>query len=232
MAIRRILFPVFFLLVFSVPTSAVTVISGDQQFWYQPDIDNPEGYYVDVDMQGLDWMKLTDTRAGGLNYYEMTEAFSDPTSDYFGWRYATGEEAGSLVLPFLDYGLSTQIKQPLGGTLYFFPGIEWFMDTFNDGESLQYVYGTPSESNIGGVVADRAPSRLVLKDTGVGWSGLGWPEQVLLDSECFKSTNYCEFSTGPRLSHMLVRPSAVPIPAAAWLFGSALLGLAGLKRRA
>lgn len=29
----------------------------------------------------------------------------------------------------------------------------------------------------------------------------------------------------------LVKPSAVPIPAAAWLFGSALIGLAGIKRK-
>jgi hypothetical protein len=33
------------------------------------------------------------------------------------------------------------------------------------------------------------------------------------------------------VDHMLAAPSAVPVPAAAWLFGSALLGLAGVSRK-
>jgi hypothetical protein len=38
-------------------------------------------------------------------------------------------------------------------------------------------------------------------------------------------------STSPIIGHYLVRSSVVPVPAAAWLFGSALIGLVGIKRK-
>jgi hypothetical protein len=42
-----------------------------------------------------------------------------------------------------------------------------------------------------------------------------------------------DVGSSPSAAHgnFMVRPSTVPIPAAAWLFGSALIGLAGIKRK-
>lgn len=63
----------------------------------------------------------------------------------------------------------------------------------------------------------------------VGTSGNGATQLFNVDLGEGKATQIGMFSTGIR--GLAAAPSAVPVPAAAWLFGSALIGFAGFRRK-
>ncbi|ROS05594.1 putative secreted protein [Sinobacterium caligoides] len=79
--------------------------------------------------------------------------------------------------------------------------------------------------------------------TGVNWGifeANAFPDEIYRDTEITQSgiaglellTDFTLRNDGVYTGQLTVNEySAVPIPAAAWLFGSALVGLAGIKRR-
>ena len=59
-------------------------------------------------------------------------------------------------------------------------------------------------------------------------------DKYLLSKGCFYCKNsvpWNTFSGSTTYGHYLVRPSPVPIPAAVWLFGTALIGMVGFGKR-
>ena len=77
-------------------------------------------------------------------------------------------------------------------------------------------------------------------DSGTNWSTAKTNGSGLVTLTLLGGTNQIEFRAAGndvtdnfyiRSADILTPPSAIPVPAAVWLFGSGLLGLAGLARR-
>ena len=75
---------------------------------------------------------------------------------------------------------------------------------------------------------------LVHRIFDVNWLAIGTGYDVYATADVDKQRSWSLFDDSAQTGeiHVLVEPpSAVPIPAAAWLFGSAILGLLGVARR-
>jgi len=68
---------------------------------------------------GLDWLDLTESR--GMSYNKILAATQDTTSNFYGWRYASGNEFDALML---DFGFSSNNVCSNGFV---------FCDTYNEG---------------------------------------------------------------------------------------------------
>ena len=79
-----------------------------------------------VDLSGLEWMRLDTADTGQLNRAEMEKAFKDKNSMFYGWRYATREETARLLR-----SLGTEHD---GWSEKNLAGITWFFDHFGTGQ--------------------------------------------------------------------------------------------------
>lgn len=108
-----------------------------------------------------------------------------------------------------------------GGTLWL-RGIDirentdgkWFIGASGHAETAKYT----AFELLNPVFGVNAQGMLTLESDYI-WGQSGWSSFFGMDG----TTNV--------LGHLSINPSAVPVPSAVWLFGSALLGLIGLKRR-
>ncbi len=91
------------------------------------------------------------------------------------------------------------------------PGIEYIVGAHLDGDLATSLFG-------GNGIVDPRVSVIDVRYSSFG-SGFGFPDQTDLgtDGAAFLGGNF--------------QLTAVPLPAAAWLFGSGVIGLAGLARR-
>jgi hypothetical protein len=189
---------------------------------------------------GLDWLDVTQT--SGLSYDQVTVQLG-VGGDYEGFRYATLAELDQLITNFGYTAINTDCD-------YTALHCDWNVDGDNVvietmiktlGDTLdQYLDAT-------GDIRDVGPD-----GAGFTWGMLGSTHQnaplqdvaLILDGETIRrddGTPYAdssdwvstaEFSVNNvRISRgsFLVTPSAVPIPAAGWLFMSALACLFGKK---
>jgi len=178
-------------------------------------IDN--GYYTTDTDTGLDWLDLTVSSPYTVD--EINNLSQNESSIFYGWSTAGVNETQlffqSLGIP-LTYGsyssdqdIDNSIKLAsslLGNT------VNLNTDYYENG-FLGMVEGAPN----GGYYTMGA------------WS---LQEQLMYGIETQpNSAIYTASHVSPWIGTYLVRPSVVPLPAAAWLFGSALLGFFGLSRR-
>ena len=165
---------------------------------------------------GLDWLDLTETN--GRSFNDISSKLG-ASQEFDGWRYATADEVqtlwNNLGMPSGTYDSvqQTDIQQYQD----FITASNLLGSTYNQYNSVVFDYGMSgmSENSNGsgqrylfgmthyiGNTNTSTINRAVDESRVAGWSG-----------------------------SYLVQPAAVPVPAAAWLFGSALVGLAGIGRK-
>lgn len=163
---------------------------------------------------GLDWLDLTETN--GRSYLDISSQLGDG-QEFDGWRFATSAEVQLLWASFGvvrngDLTFGTDDDRYIG----YLKAINYLGDTnVQDGIASQ---------NLGYVLKD--PSSDFSVSQGHRACCLA-SEVVVLYLNAVTLNDSIVDGTGS----YLVAPSVVPMPAAAWLFGSALIGLAGIKRK-
>lgn len=151
-------------------------------------------------------------------------------------RHATVEEFNQFMV---NFGFTTTLGSGFSGAIA--PGDEQLLE-----DAIRMFGGTAGDMSNGldvsstlGVLADPTSStgysvaRLSDDDKYISASFKLSDGPDLIFSQYY--TNWGEQSQLSGVSHFLVYDSsltAVPVPAAAWLFGTAMLSLVGLKRRA
>lgn len=90
-----------------------------------------------------------------------------------------------------------------------------FGDSYTNADDLVWFLGGDGDSDY-----------IVIDDASYG-NDISIRDYTTYDADL----QFAGYNRSLLVGYLLVRPSAVPIPAAAWLFGSALIGLAGIKRK-
>jgi hypothetical protein len=161
----------------------------------------------------LEWLDLTVTSP-----YSLTHALTELQDGglYSGFRYATEAEVFDIYSQFEidpNMGRSTidpQFVQKLDNMMSFF------------GDTISPVYG-----NYYGLVGYYSPD---FEQFQIAYSAATYAIPGDLQ-DAWTGILPMDVRTVEMYGSWLVRPSEVPVPAAAWLFGSALLGLIGIKRK-
>jgi len=161
---------------------------------------------------GLSWLNVSNTTLHSYN--EIISGFGGYiTSD--GFRYATSDEVGILLadyeVPQVPVG-----SYPTGGSGYYnITSLMW--------DYLGVTWANYNSRAIVGITAGAHYAYLYSNDYGQWTANQDWGT---VDG------NYAGYpSTGYEISSFLVKePTAVPIPATIWLFGSALAGLSVFRR--
>ncbi|MCP3670202.1 MAG: hypothetical protein GY814_07180 [Gammaproteobacteria bacterium] len=162
-------------------------------------------------VSGLEWLDLTHT--AGLSYNVVSARLVDTADDLFGWRYATLDEvedfwtSGGGLSPY-NGGAGNWVEGVFG---YWGPSVAGEEDAFflsaDINTSGYHEYGR---------LAD--------------YTG----QDPVPDPLAYAILHYDELqdhTSVPRVASALVRVSVVPVPAAIWLFGTALIGLVGYGKR-
>ena len=189
--------------------------------------------YTTDTLSGLDWLDVTTSVNQSYDY--VSSQFGTG-GIYDGWRYATGYDFNTLVGNYTGVEINTNSlvsQEPnlidglvtlLGSTLDVFSlvnnGFEW--------ENYQYTYG---------MISDVYPDLLdyqyvaIISDNNGGCPTCDTGEDFSMTHYGFVGKSD---SGALHYGSYLIRDSisAVPIPAAAFMFAPALLGFLGLRRRA
>ena len=169
----------------------------------------------------LDWLKLTET----VGYSYTSVASQLGTGDQFdGWRYATNLEVASLFTAFglpLDAHLS--VTGPVDTSIVNFANT--MGNILNDANPI-FSYGARGiiGESYGGNMYQAGAYYITSSQSNI------YVGPYLGGGSSTVSTTGASLNLGS----YLVREasiSAVPVPAAVWLFGSGLLGLIGVARR-
>jgi len=171
---------------------------------------------------GLDWLDLTVTN--GMSYNTVSlELISGGSLE--GWRYATNTEVTSLWSNWgLDFVEDTFITIPgLDPAVY--SATDIIGDTFNNSFSGFTVGAVGMTSDLNPVNSDY---KFIMGVYHVDHH----PTQQLTAymGGSINDTVHIDVAN-PMQGSYLVQVSSVPVPAAAWLFGSGLIGLVGFARR-
>ncbi len=195
------------LLGLSVSSANAALMSGDSTF-------GVDSITLDLD-SGLEWLDLT--YSVDISFDDMTTYLSEVGNDFEGWRYASGQEvanfwtSGGGTDPY-DGSADQWVEGVLGywghtagkGTAYFLTS------------DVYPCKNCPYVLHWYGMLADYS------NGTGAG-SGTFYATP-------FSGTTFGSTVSGTRGS-ALVRVTVVPVPAAIWLFGTALIGLVGYGKR-
>lgn len=180
---------------------------------YASIVDN--GLYTTDTETGLDWLDATETT--DMSYNDITSYLASGgmyanTSD---WRHATGEELQVLLGHMTgNYSTSFDLVVVDKGSMAF------VTETLGVTDKVTY-----HDRTIGVLedIRDSNESRWVAYLSAT--TGLG---NAYYDVHYF---SYEPDNHHDRTGHFLVRGTVVPLPAAAWLFGSGFLGLIGMTMR-
>lgn len=162
----------------------------------------------------LEWLDVAQTAARSWN--DVSSQFG-AGGDFAGWSYATRSQTSALY---------TQL------------GFNWSFDFRPNDPSFRTSYNTlislfgGEKTTSPGNYRFRAMYADPYSPTNPGWIPyveITTSDQIL-GGRFFVETHE-QTPSALNINSYLVR-SEVPVPAAVWLFGSSLLGLAGLKRRA
>jgi hypothetical protein len=225
----------FICLTLSIGANAV-IVSLDSEF-------GPDTITRDTST-GLDWLDVTETR--GLSYNYVKANMGDGSA-YEGYRYATLAELDQLIINFGYVAINTNC---LNGALHCDEGltseselIETIIDTLGD------TFDAHSDAGLSSVDVAEGGAGEVRGMLGSRSDGTGWLDEALIqdrelvnrndgspllnyrDALQTQRTNAYDYGQNLQAGSFLVAPSTVPIPAAAYLFGSALLGLVAASRR-
>jgi hypothetical protein len=195
---------------------------------------------------GLEWLDVTETY--GVSYGDVQTQLGAAGSLY-GWRYATEAELGALVINFgyTQSGIACGDAELVLCHLKEEPDpvVADFIATI--GNTLAAHFGDPNFDTMEFIGIGQTRGWVLQQEACLSTNCLAqffWVDETVDDpgfsfvrtnryvpTEVNEAGERVEYDPVPSSGSFLVRTSAVPIPAAAWLFGSALLGLAGLKRR-
>lgn len=187
------------------------------------------GYFTRDTSTGLDWLDVTETRALSYDYVSSELGAG---GQFEGWRYATYSEFNQLLL-----NLGFTNNESCGGPNYICNNqLAAYSELVEDSIQL-----------LGDVVAANHPQVIAVGGAGASYGLLGdafldefigqFEVQVgkIHDNEfvhrdendavCVTCENLPANYSAAELGSFLVKASPVPIPGAAWLFGSALAGL-------
>lgn len=187
------------------------------------------GYSLDTDTNivtggGLDWIQWDETAGLSIN---------DALASNSGWRLATTAEVESLFGSFNYFGATT-----VPGSFDNFALVPNTNDVLNFIQLFGDSYLTPSALS-GDLFSEQATTAIFASDlpgvynaaiieynadgrlAAVGDNTLVTLEYAISGAD----------SAGGYRGVALVQTSVVPVPAAVWLFGSGLIGLAGIARR-
>lgn len=186
---------------------------------------NPNDNLITVDTDTtLEWLDTT---------YTLNRSYNDISSEFGvggefeGWRYATEDDlitfftnaggAGTYNGQTNVSGVSSSLSSAdtyIGDLVSIWGGF----DSYGERSYARFIYDRPAsagEKYIGELTDEYAVNRF---------------DRVTLNN----GNRAYDGSIHPYIGHALVRGtsvSAVPVPAAVWLFGSGLIGLAGIARR-
>ena len=171
-----------------------------------------DGFNITLDTStNLEWLDWSLTLSRSYNdVFAQTQG-----GDLDGWRYATAAEFESLALSagipasFIDLTPIDFITHPSFEVLNTFLGSG---SVDNESIAISSLPGSTGHHELGGF----SSGQLTFDVPG------GPPISV---------GEFLDFDVNSRVGSALVRVSAVPIPAAAWLFGSGIIGLVGMARR-
>ncbi len=168
---------------------------------------------------GLDWLDLTETN--GRSYTDISSQLG-AGQEFDGWRYATVDEVQQLWKNFgLIEGTGVYIsKNDTSQYNGFINAVSLLGNTYNEWDS-NYDFGAA------GFTANVVSYNTALIIVNGMHHTLFEDEAYVLSPNVSSNRNMEALFMGS----YLVAPSAVPIPTAAWLFSTALIGMMGLKRK-
>lgn len=172
-------------------------------------IDN--GSYTTDDENSLDWLDITETAGYSYEYVSSQLVIG---GQFEGWTYASIAQTEELF-------------DSAGGVGPYDPG--YFDRNRLSADLLLDLWGTTvtgSYEQVWFLMSD-IPSSGTHAQGIISIADWQTNDTYLTTDYGWQSDTYAS----PSLGHALVRVSAVPIPAAVWLFGSGLLGLVGVARR-
>lgn len=183
-------------------------------------IDN--GNFTTDTTQGLDWLDLSATA-------EMS--YADAIGANSGWRLATNFEVEKLFgQVFPNY-----VSNTASDSSFLSPEQAGYTNQAEEAQSFISLFG---DTKVGGPPTDPTLQSFGhYQDEGGIWRIFGAQyresQTGAATSTVFGLNNTVEYSAAGSddTGILLVRTSVVPLPAAAWLFGSALAGLGWLRRK-
>jgi len=166
---------------------------------------------------GLEWLNLLTT--SGRSYSDISTKFGGG-EEFEGWRYASQTEVQELTR---NWGIPTY-NRIVGGDPYDIPSFANYLGNTFGLEGGCACQGVPSIGVHGIASLDSDLTVLYARyRTDDNWT------ETSLRGFLNLSESYMSYDVGSWLVRDSV--SVVPLPASVWLFGSGLLGLAGLARR-
>ena len=186
---------------------------------------------------GLDWLDVTETR--DISWNEMSIELG-VGGDYEGWRYATSSDLDTLIGNFGYIPVTQNCNSGLT-----------FCDHLVSGDSAPLEQMIRTLGDTLAAAYEESGSPIVIPSDGAGGTtGLIWYDISGFEVEIGRIWDR-EFTTGdlddivhsrsitnmypnessPQIGSFLVRASPIPIPATAYLFGSALAGLLVARRK-
>ena len=189
-----------------------------------------------------EWLELTET--AGMSRTSIESQISNPNSSLYGYEYASKALTQSLLFSYASWdGINGNHGNPetLNGAINFINDFGSLYSTdygstltrrtvdagfinVNNNFGAVFFYGTSTEcsdtnkSCLGRInfEAMNATPLLFLQSDSTGWGDI---ETLTIDA-----------SMNTNQGSLLVKVSAVPIPATIWLFCSGLIGLVGFAR--
>ena len=182
-------------------------------------IDN--GAYTTDDVNNLDWLDLDYTE--GLSYNAAQFAAASVAGG--AWTYASEGQVNDMFFQMFPGWLRTHSQGTSFNTLYS-SEVDLFTSLF--GHSDRVGINDTTRFSRGFYLDDVGILRMLGVNNAVDpvLSDLIFGPDLVNDFTDWNMDN----GTYP-VSTFLVRSTAVPVPAAVWLFGSGLIGLAGFARR-
>jgi len=180
-------------------------------------VDN--GNYTTDLVSNVEWLDFSFT--SGVVFNQAVSVASSVEGG--GWRYATNGEVEGLFSQLFDPAIAYGMYSPL-------PYQNLDVTDFTDLFGSSYLYHSNDDTSIRswGMFTDEDGIVRIGGVTDCLNSDCSFDYIYGLESELVYNTT----TSGTPVSTYLVRDvSAVPVPAAVWLFGSGLIGLVGVARR-
>ena len=194
-----------------------------------------------------EWLELSATQ--GMNRDAVDVLLADPTSNLYGFRYATRSEASALFYSYfsnpITYGWTVGHAQEALNLLNDFGRLDFLdyttqIDTVDAGPVIvdqriesQFMFGETGECgnelfsclSFWYVWTYQGDAAAVHLELGYNLIDASTPHSIA--NTVLNSSSGASF----RGSLLVRNVSNVPVPSTAWLFGSGLLGLVGIARR-